>query len=289
MNQLRLLFTFVAALIVALGASFFVYQKLTTTSTAGASTRTVVVAARDLSIGVPLTAPDLKSVRWAGDQEPPGAVTSVEEVVGRPLIYPVFAGEPLLTSKLAAEGSGAGLGAVITEGMRAVSIRVDEVVAVAGFVVAGSRVDVLLTGLPTKSGSGDTVTQTILEDVQVLAAGQKIQPDAEGKPQRVNVVTLLCAPEDAARVVLAGTEGRIQLVLRNPTDKPAEGEQRVSYMVKRTELYANGAAAPQPAPRTVYRPAPAPEPLVIPEPEPTSAPVMMIRGSKVSEIDVPLD
>jgi pilus assembly protein CpaB len=104
--------------------------------------------------------------------------------------------------------------------MRAVSIRVDEVVAVAGFVVAGTHVDIMLTGNP---GSGEELlTQTILEDVTVLAAGQSIQPDAEGKPQRVNVVTFLCTPEDAAKVILAASEGRIQLVLRNAVDNEGE-------------------------------------------------------------------
>ncbi len=288
MNQFRLLFTFAAALVVALGASYFVYNKLAMTPAADASTRQVVVAAHDLPIGVPLTPPDLKTVRWSGDAEPPGSVSSPDDVIGRPLIYPVFNGEPLLLSKLAPEGSGAGLGAVITEGMRAVSIRVDEVVAVAGFVIAGSRVDVMLTGMPSQSGS-EQVTQTILEDVQVLAAGQKIQPDADGKPERVNVVTLLCSPEDSARVVLAASEGRIQLILRNPSDKPTSEDNKGGPMVNRRELYANAMPPSKPAPRPAVRTsAPAPAPVVVAPPEPTSAPVMMIRGSSVSQIDVPL-
>jgi pilus assembly protein CpaB len=207
-----------------------------------------------------------------------------EALIGRPLIYPVFKGEPILTSKLALEGSGAGLSAVIDEGMRAVSIRVDEVVAVAGFVVAGTHVDVMLTGNP---GSGqELLTQTILEDVTVLAAGQSIQPDAEGKPQRVNVVTFLCTPEDAAKVILAASEGRIQLVLRNAVDKEGEDELAKKELPKvgRRELFAGSAPPPQPVAAVRRAPAPPPAPIAPPEPEPVS--IMMIRGARVSNVEL---
>jgi pilus assembly protein CpaB len=253
-----------------------------------AGTANVLVAARDLPIGVPLAAEDLKGTAWKSENVPSGAVTDNSKLLGRTLIYPVFAGEPVLVNKLAPEGSGAGLSAVISEGMRAVSIRVDEVVAVAGFVVAGTRVDVLLTGNPSETGAGERVTQTILENAQVLAAGQQIQPDAEGKPESVNVVTLLCTPEDAARVVLAASEGRIQLVLRNPSDSDEEGKP--TPVVKRTQLYAK--AAPPPPPPSVRaaapRPAPPPQPIVIEPPPPTTAAIQVIRGSSVSQIEVPL-
>jgi pilus assembly protein CpaB len=287
MSQIRLLFTFFAALIVALAASYLVYKQVARRAEPLAGTTRIFVAARDLPIGVPLGAEDLKETAWTSETTPAGAVTDSSKLVGRSLIYPVFAGEPVLMNKLAAEGSGAGLSAVISEGMRAVSIRVDEVVAVAGFVVAGTRVDVLLTGSPTENGGADRVTQTILENAQVLAAGQQIQPDAEGKPESVNVVTLLCTPEDAARVVLAASEGRIQLVLRNPADGQADGKP--TPVVKRTQLFAR--AAPPPPPPAVRAPAPRvepPAPVVVVPPPPTTAAIQVIRGSNVSEVEVPL-
>lgn len=282
-KQSQLALTFVLALLLALAASYLVYRQLSSAAPVEAQGQQVVIAAADLTIGTPLTADDLTVTHWPTNDLPAGTAMDKEALIGRPLIYPVFKGEPILTSKLALEGSGAGLSAVIDEGMRAVSIRVDEVVAVAGFVVAGTHVDVMLTGNP---GSGEEQrTQTILENVQVLAAGQSIQPDAEGKPQRVNVVTFLCTPEDAAKVILAASEGRIQLVLRNAVDKA--GEERLTEndlpKVGRRELYAGGAPAPMPV--AAVRPAPpAPAPVAPPAPEPIS--IMMIRGAQVSNVEL---
>lgn len=282
-NQSRLALTFTLALMLALAASYLVYSKLASATPAEAQGQQVVIAAADLTIGTPLTAEDLTLARWPTSDLPAGTAMDKEALIGRPLIYPVFKGEPILTSKLALEGSGAGLSAVIDEGMRAVSIRVDEVVAVAGFVVAGTHVDVMLTGNP---GSGEELlTQTILEDVTVLAAGQSIQPDAEGKPQRVNVVTFLCTPEDAARVILAASEGRIQLVLRNAVDQDDEEELAKKLpKVGRRELFAGAAPAPRPVAAVRRPPPPPPAPIAPPAPEPIS--IMMIRGSQVSNVEL---
>lgn len=283
-NQSRLTFTFILALVVALGASYFVYRQLSAAAPVEAQGQAVIIAAADLPIGTPLSEEDLEVSTWPVDQLPAGTAMDKEALIGRPLIYPVFKGEPILTTKLALEGSGAGLSAVIDEGMRAVSIRVDEVVAVAGFVVAGTHVDIMLTGNP---GEGEErLTQTILEDVVVLAAGQSIQPDAEGKPQSVNVVTFLCTPDDAAKVVLAASEGRIQLVLRNGSQQDDEEELTDNEMpnIKRRELF--GVAAPAPRRAAASR-RPAPAPIVAPAPEPVS--IMMIRGSQVSNIELDVD
>ncbi len=281
-SQSRLTFTFILALVIALAASYFVYRQLSSAAPVEAQAQQVIVAAVDLPIGTPLSADDLEISIWPVGALPAGTAMDKEALIGRPLIYPVFKGEPILTAKLALEGSGAGLAAVIDEGMRAVSIRVDEVVAVAGFVVAGTHVDIMLTGNP---GAGEErLTQTILEDVLVLAAGQSIQPDAEGKPQTVNVVTFLCTPDDAAKVVLAASEGRIQLVLRNTVEQEDEdqvGEKELPK-IRRRELF--GGAAP--APRRVAA-APAPAPIAPPAPEPVS--IMMIRGSQVSNVELDAD
>lgn len=283
-NQSRLTFTFILALLLALGASYFVYRQLSAAAPVEARGQAVIIAAADLPIGTPLSEEDLEVSTWPVDQLPAGTAMDKEALIGRPLIYPVFKGEPILTTKLALEGSGAGLSAVIDEGMRAVSIRVDEVVAVAGFVVAGTHVDIMLTGNP---GDGEErLTQTILEDVVVLAAGQSIQPDAEGKPQSVNVVTFLCTPDDAAKVVLAASEGRIQLVLRNGSQQEDEESLTENKMpnITRRELF--GASAPAPR-RAAAAPRPAPAPIVAPAPEPVS--IMMIRGAQVSNIELDAD
>ena len=243
----RLVATFILALLLAGTASVLVMKKLKQSGAQAAGpVNQVVVAARNVELGSKLVEPDLKLVEWRSSP-PAGAFAKVSDLVGRAAVYPLFQEEPVLEGKLAGVGSGAGLPAVIPDGMRAVSIRVDDVVAVAGFVGPGTRVDVLLTGDPSRGGRGgesEPLTKTILENVQVLAAGQKLEPDAQGKPERVNVVTLLCTPEDAAKVTLASSEGRIQLVLRNPGDKTKAEKQP---QVGRHALYG-GSSAPKPAP-----------------------------------------
>jgi pilus assembly protein CpaB len=178
-----------------------------------------VVAVRDLPVGARVTERDVKSVSWPGDALPPGLISQPGSVIGRGLIASVRLNEPFLESKLApiTPGPNAGLPILITEGERALTVRVDEVVGVAGFVVPGTRVDVLLT---TSEGSptNEMTTRAIMQNIETLAAGQSIQVDVEGKPQEVPVVTLLVTPEQAETLALAATQGRIQLTLRNMLD-----------------------------------------------------------------------
>ena len=290
MKPSRLFLTFALALTMAAAASILVFKKLKQSAVkAATATYQVVAVAKDLELGAKLSEGDLKQVDWVGSR-PQGTISQASEAVGRAVLYPLFRDELLLEAKLAPAGAGAGLAAVIPEGMRAVSIRVDEVVAVAGFVGPGTRVDVLLTGDPTRSrgGGDDSLTKMILENVQVLAAGQKIQPDAQGKPEKVNVVTLLCSPDDAAKVTLAASEGRIQLVLRNPTDKAKTTRQPL--VVRRT-LYQGGAPAePRPVKKAVARAEPPPPPPAAPAPPPppTMAVVEIIRAQTVSKVDLPV-
>ena len=288
MNRSKLLVTLLLALALAGSASILVFQRINQ-GNQPVATATVVVAAKNLDIGAAIGPEDIREVQWPTGNVPKGAVTRAADLKGRAVLYPVAENEPLLEMKLAANGAGAGLPAVIPQGMRAVSIRVDDVVAVAGFVGPGTRVDVLLTGTPgTKN---EALTRTILQNVQVLAAGQKIQPDAEGRAEKVNVVTLLCSGEDAAKVTLAANEGRIQLVLRNPTDTAIP--ERVA-MVGRSALYGDArpapvAAAPRPKPAPVVAPAPAPAPAappVVQNVEPPST-VIVIRADRVTSVTVP--
>src|ERR1700730_15556620 len=155
----------------------------------------LVAASSDLSPGVNLAAKDLMLVEWPSDMPLTGSFSKIEDVAGRPLLYPMGARQPILKRDLAAEGSGIGLASKIPMGMRATAVRSNEIVGVAGFLFPGSRVDVLATY--SQTGNMGPVTQTILQDVEVLTAGQTIEPDPQGKPETVNVVTLLLNPEDS--------------------------------------------------------------------------------------------
>lgn len=177
----------------------------------------VVVAARDLPMGAVLRLDDLRLISWPADALPSGYASSPGEVVGRGLISAVRENEPLLTGKLADKEAGGGLPILIPEGFRAVSVKVDEVIGVAGFVLPSTRVDVLVT-LGGRSGQGRSTTRVILQNIRTLAAGQSVQRDFEGKPQTVTVITLLVTPHQAEILTLAATEGRIQLALRNTLD-----------------------------------------------------------------------
>jgi pilus assembly protein CpaB len=186
-----------------------------------APTDPVVVAAADLPLGTELKKDDLTVVNFPQGQTPQGAFARKEDIVGRGLIVSTVKNEPILAAKLASKEAGSGLPPVITSGMRAVSVRVNEVIGVAGYVLPGSRVDVLATGNPT-SQPQDATTKVILSNVQVLTAGTRLEQDAEkGKPMQVTVVTLLVYPEQSERLALASTEGKIQLALRNPLDQGA--------------------------------------------------------------------
>jgi pilus assembly protein CpaB len=184
---------------------------------AAAPAQTVVVANRDLPAGSIVRREDVKTVGWPGSAVPAGFATQAGDVVGRGVITEVRENEPLLEWKLAQREGGGGLTITIPEGMRAVSVRVDEVVGVAGFVLPGTRVDVLVTVMPG-TDRRETTTRIILQNVRALAADQRYQQDLDGDPRYVTVVTLLVTPEQAEELTLAATEGRIQLALRNTLD-----------------------------------------------------------------------
>lgn len=176
--------------------------------------REIAVAARDLPAGTILAETDLRTIPWSGESLPAGFVGGTDELVGQGLLTGVQANEPLMRSKLVGKGSNGGLPLIIPPGMRAMSVAVDEVVSVAGFVVPGTRVDVLVTA----EGAEAPTTRLILQNVQVLAAGQAFEPDQQGKPQTSSVITLLVSPIEAETLALASAEGRIQLALRNTLD-----------------------------------------------------------------------
>ena len=221
MNQNRMVVGLAIALIVAFVLSTFVYKQFQKASAVKpVDTEHIVVAASAMPLGTRVDASNLKLIPWPAGQPVAGTFTSIEQCANRALITPVAANEMILDSKLAPKESGAGLPAVIPEGMRAMSVAVNDVIGVAGFVTPGTMVDVLVTGklVGPNHSEEDTITRTILENVRVLAAGQKIEQDREGKPQTVPVITLLVSPQDAARLAMASTQGKIQLALRNTVD-----------------------------------------------------------------------
>lgn len=217
MNTNRLVLGLVTAIAIALIFSTIVYRQFKQASAAKpTATKMLVVAAAPLQLGTRIDPSNLRTIPWPADQSVVGMFSRIEDCSNRALISAVVENEPILESKLAPKEAGAGLPATIPEGMRAISVAVNDVVGVAGFVIPGTMVDVLVTG--KSHGNQDNVTHTILENVRVLAAGQKIEQDREGKPQTVPVITLLVTPDDAAKLAMASTEGKIQLALRNTID-----------------------------------------------------------------------
>jgi pilus assembly protein CpaB len=219
MNR-RLLTTLAIAFVIAAICGFVVYRMVGThvAATKTESTTRVVAAAANIKLGTILTPANLTTVEITGSL-PQGAITDPKQAIGRGVLTDLYQGEPLLNGRLAAQGSGGGLAPTIPQGMRAIAVRVDQVVGVAGFVTPGMRVDVIVTGTPPEANGADQLSKTILQNIQVLSAGTDIQRDAEGKPQQVQVVNILVTPEQAEIISLAtGASNRIQLVLRNPLD-----------------------------------------------------------------------
>jgi pilus assembly protein CpaB len=201
---------------------------------------------------------------------PQGSFSNPQELIGRGLIMPVVQNEPFLPNKLAPKEAGSGLPPVIAPGYRALSVRVNEVIGVAGYVLPGTRVDVVATINPTMQPT-DVTSKVVLTNVLVLASGTKIERDSEGnKPIAVTVVTLLVNPLEAERLTLASTEGKIQLALRNPMDQTTPPTQGV----RPAALLGSGMSAPI---RRVAANNNAPRPEVRPAPLPT---VEIIRGDK---------
>lgn len=274
MNKYRVFIGLALAIVVAFLLSVYVYRAFQQASAVRpVKSLQIVVAAIPLDVGALLDANNVRTISWNGDSPLPGMFTSVDAVVGRALITRVVPNEAILDAKLAPREAGAGLAATIPQGMRGVSVAVNDVIGVAGFVGPGTSVDVLVTGqIPGASqGGAQYITRTILQNIRVLAAGQKIEQDREGKPQTVPVVTLLVTPQDAATLAMASTQGKIQLALRNTIDVSKEAS--LPQPVLQAALFSAG--TPPPAPVKGARPA-APKP---PAPTPPYA-IEIIIGDK---------
>jgi pilus assembly protein CpaB len=239
-----------------------------------ANLRDVVVVMTDLTYGSKLESTMLKIAHYPKDAVPSGAYSTIDSVVGQTTKVFMAAREPVTEIKLSSRGGG--LSMLVRPKMRAASIEVNQVSGVSGFVLPGDRVDVLITMNPRHDE--DAVTRTLLQNIEVLAAGQKTQQQ-ENKPINVQAVTLLVDPSGAEVLAHAGHEGEISLVLRNPED---ESTDQVPSLSTRQML---GGAGPQPVaakPRGAVRAAATPQPGVpVMRREPPK--IRIIRDASVTE------
>ena len=297
----KLLTVLGVSLVFALVVSSIFYQL---SSRAGGPKKTevtdvkdVVVAAKALDIGTTVKAEDVKVVKIPSTAVPKGAFSKPEDVVDRPVMSQILVEEPVVDGRLAQRGSGAGLAPIIPVGMRAVTLRVNDVVGVAGFVLPGMRVDVLITGDPP--GTSQRITRTVLQNILVLSAGKNIQVDATGKPVDAPSVTVLASPAQAEVLTLAGNTGRIQLVLRNGGDQNIEKTAGTNlsslyggkFKPDGTFVDRDNSDLPDEKPK----PRPRPQPVVAFAPPPPQAPpapvveqIVTIRGTdrKVETVSI---
>jgi pilus assembly protein CpaB len=273
MNRTRLLTIGIVALAFGAVVSLFVYKNLEARGASNAEPGVdVIVAADDIQVGARVEEHDVNTVRYPASALPTGTFNKRSKVMGRGVILPISKGEFILPSKLAPENAGSGLPSLIPPGMRAVSVRVNEVVSVAGFTGPGTRVDVLLTGTP--NGGSEPQTTTVLQNVAVIAAGNKLERNAAGEAQNTPVITLLVSPDDAERLTLASSEGHIQLALRNPLDT----RQDEVAAANAKGLYKGG--TPQAAPPPVHV-RPIKQSLkTVPPPSPSVLSIEVYQGDK---------
>ena len=282
----RLLTVVMVAVLVALVITAVFYQITVgrKPSQAEFATKELVVATRELPMGAKITAADVRLMDYPEQAYPAGGFDSIDNVIERSVMQPILINEPVVGGRVTEPGAGVGLTTRIPEGMRAVAVAVNQVSSVSGFILPGSKVDVLLTGQPLSEEG--RATTTVIENLEVLSTAHKVEPGADGRPENVPVVNLLVTPEQAELVTLAAAEGRIQLVLRNPNDKEETAEDR--DIARADDLFAKGqirkraSVAGSPAPSR-------PRPIVAaaPPPPPPVHEIEMIRGNQRSVETIP--
>lgn len=259
MGTRRLGLALIAALVISIAITSIFYVRVTRAQSSGtAPTKRVIAAAVAVQPGVPLTAENLTEINWPVNVPLEGLIEKKEDAIGRVPIYALEAKEPVQKHGLASSGSF-GLSARIPDGMRATSVKTNEVMNIAGFIFPGSHVDVLVTLRGENNGA--STTHTVLQNVQVLATGTKTDPDPNGKPENVSVVTLLVTPQESEKLALAQSQatqnqGSIHFVLRNGGDAARPNTAPVDM----AELAGIPKKVPRPVVHTTRAPAPkAPE------------------------------
>jgi len=279
MNKARTLIVLAVAVLIGGILSYAVYNFLQNRPPVIVKTpeKNIVVAAGTLPLGTLLKDENLKFVAFPAPNVPLGYFERKEDLVSRGTIQSLVENEPILESKLAPKGTGAGLPPIIPKGMRAVFIGANEIIGVAGFVIAGTRVDVILTASP--QGSQEPISKIVIQNVEVATAGQVIQKDPEGKPVTVTVVTLFVTPEDAEKITSASTQGQFQLALRHPLDL----EEAKTRGIQMSQLMRGG--GPPPAAPAVRRTSRIPQSIATPQaPVSPATNIEVIKGEQRSTV-----
>lgn len=299
MRNKRFFIVLAGALLFGLLAAVSVSRYLSSAQAYTKSLRGVAVAKVAIPLGTKIIAEQITLVQFPQESTPDGAFDSVEKLAGRVAVVNIAPKEPITEARLAPEGTAGGLSAIIPEGYRAMTVKVDDVVGISGFIMPGTLVDVVVVIVPTGNGTvaQDPISKIVLQNIKVLANGQNIdKPESEREASSVKAVTLLVLPEQAEKLALASSEGKLQLVMRNSID---QGDEQTIGINKRT-LLGGDVAAPQPEPgslkseRPEQKPAPRrvrvqaePKPAPAAQPAAPKSSVEMIEGAKKRSVDFP--
>ena len=296
MRNKRFFIVLAGALLFGLLAAISVTRYLSSAQAYTRNLNHVAVAKVAIPLGTKIIPEQIMVVQSPPESTPDGAFDSVEKLAGRVAVMNIAPREPITEARLAPEGTAGGLSAVIPEGYRAMTVKVDDVVGISGFVMPGTLVDVVVVIDPAeKAGMQDPISKIVLQNIKVLANGQNIdKPADQREANSVKAVTLLVTPEQAEKLALASSEGKLQLVMRNSID---QGDQQTMGINKRG-LLGGERAQPVPEPGSLKSEQPAPQPKARPvrtEPRPVAAPapappkasVEMIEGAKKRNVDFP--
>lgn len=298
MRNKRFFIVLAGALIFGLLAAVSVTRYLSSAQAYGKSLNRVVVAKVAIPLGTKIIPEQVMVVQFSAESTPDGAFESVEKLNGRVAVTNIMPREPITEARLAPEGTAGGLSAVIPEGYRAMTVKVDDVVGISGFIMPGTLVDIVVVIDPAeKAGMQDPISKIVLQNIKVLANGQNIdKPQDQREANSVKAVTLLVTPEQAEKLALAASEGKLQLVMRNSID---QGDEQTTGINKRA-LLGGERAMPAPEPgslkseqvkpnsKTAIRPVRTePKPAAEKSPAPPRASVEMIEGAKKRNVDFP--
>jgi pilus assembly protein CpaB len=299
MRNKRFFIVLVGALLFGLLAAFSVSRYLSSAQAYTKNLNRVAVAKVAIPLGTKIIPEQIMLVQFPKESTPDGAFESVDKLTGRVAVTNIAPREPITEARLAPEGTAGGLSAVIPEGYRAMTVKVDDVVGISGFIMPGTLVDVVVVIDPAeKAGMQDPISKIVLQNIKVLANGQNIdKPEDQREANSVKAVTLLVLPEQAEKLALAASEGHLQLVMRNSVD---QGDEQTTGINKRGLLGGERATqVPDPGSLKSEQVKPAPKPAVhhvraevkpvatSPSPAPPRASVEMIEGAKKRNVDFP--
>jgi pilus assembly protein CpaB len=298
MRNKRFFIVLVGALLFGLLAAFSVSRYLSSAQAYTKNLNRVAVAKVAIPVGTKIIPEQVMVVQFPKESTPDGAFETADKLTGRVAVTNIAPREPITEARLAPEGTAGGLSAVIPEGYRAMTVKVDDVVGISGFIMPGTLVDVVVVIDPAeKAGMQDPVSKIVLQNIKVLANGQNIdKPEDQREANSVKAVTLLVLPEQAEKLALAASEGHLQLVMRNSVD---QGDEQTTGINKRG-LLGGERATPVPDPGSLKseqaKPAPKPavhhvrpeaKPVAATSPAPPRASVEMIEGAKKRNVDFP--